>query len=53
VLSGILPKLGTYGLIKVAIPLLPAGVQPFLPYLAAFGVINIIYGAFVPSSSPT
>ena len=38
VLSGILPKLGTYGLIKVAIPLLPAGVRPFLPYLAVFGV---------------
>jgi NADH-quinone oxidoreductase subunit M len=52
VLSGILPKLGTYGLIKVAIPLLPAGVQPFLPYLAAFGVINIIYGAFVAFLQP-
>jgi NADH-quinone oxidoreductase subunit M len=52
VLSGILPKLGTYGLIKVAIPLLPQGVQPFLPYLAAFGVINIIYGAFVAFLQP-
>ena len=52
VLSGILPKLGTYGLIKVAIPLLPEGVQPFLPYLAAFGVINIIYGAFVAFLQP-
>ncbi|MDP8901538.1 MAG: NADH-quinone oxidoreductase subunit M [Actinomycetota bacterium] len=52
VLSGILPKLGTYGLIKVAIPLLPAGVQPFLPYLAAFGAINIIYGAFVAFMQP-
>ncbi|CAN5134964.1 NuoM family protein [soil metagenome] len=46
-LSGILPKLGTYGLLAIAIPLLPQGVAPFLPYLAAFGVINIIYGAFV------
>jgi NADH-quinone oxidoreductase subunit M len=52
VLSGILPKLGTYGLIKVAIPLLPAGVQPFLPYLAVFGAINIIYGAFVAFLQP-
>ena len=52
VLSGILPKLGTYGLIKVAIPLLPEGVQPFLPYLAALGVINIIYGAFVAFLQP-
>ena len=52
VLSGILPKLGTYGLIKVAIPLLPAGVEPFLPYLAVFGVVNIIYGAFVAFMQP-
>jgi NADH-quinone oxidoreductase subunit M len=51
-LSGVLPKLGTYGLIKVAIPLLPQGVEPFLPYLAAFGVINIIYGSFVAFLQP-
>ena len=51
-LSGILPKLGTYGLIRVAIPLLPQGVEPFLPYVAAFGVINIIYGAFVAFLQP-
>jgi NADH-quinone oxidoreductase subunit M len=51
-LSGILPKLGTYGLIRVAIPLLPQGVDPFLPYVAAFGVINIIYGAFVAFLQP-
>ena len=51
-LSGVLPKLGTYGLIRVAIPLLPEGVEPFLPYMAAFGVINIIYGAFVAFLQP-
>ena len=51
-LSGVLPKLGTYGLIAVAIPLLPQGVEPFLPYVAAFGVVNIIYGAFVAFLQP-
>jgi len=51
-LSGVLPKLGTYGLIKIAIPLLPEGSQPFLPYLAAFGVANIIYGSFVAFMQP-
>ena len=51
-LSGVLPKLGTYGLIKVAIPLLPQGVEPFLPYVAAFGVINILYGSFVAFLQP-
>jgi NADH-quinone oxidoreductase subunit M len=51
-LSGVLPKLGTYGLIAVAIPLLPQGVEPFLPYIAAFGVVNIVYGAFVAFLQP-
>ncbi len=52
VLSGVLPKLGTFGLIKIAIPLLPQGVEPFLPYVAIFGVVNIIYGAFVAFLQP-
>lgn len=51
-LSGILPKLGTYGLIKIALPLLPQGVEPFLPYIAILGVINIIFGAFVAFMQP-
>jgi NADH-quinone oxidoreductase subunit M len=51
-LSGVLPKLGTYGLIRVALPLLPQGVDPFLPYIAAFGVLNIVYGAFVAFLQP-
>ena len=51
-LSGILPKLGTFGIIKIALPLLPQGVEPFLPYVAAFGVVNIIYGAFVAFMQP-
>ena len=52
VLSGVLPKLGTYGLIKIALPLLPQGAEPFLPFIAAFGVVNIIYGAFVAFMQP-
>ena len=52
VLSGILPKLGTYGLIKIALPLLPQGAEPFLPYLAILGVVNIIYGSFVAFMQP-
>ena len=51
-LSGVLPKLGTYGIIAVAIPLLPLGIEPFLPYLAAFGVVNILYGSFVAFLQP-
>lgn len=51
-LSGVLPKLGTYGLIKIALPLLPQGVEPFLPFIAALGVVNIIYGSFVAFMQP-
>ncbi len=51
-LSGVLPKLGTYGIIAVAIPLLPQGIEPFLPYVAAFGVVNILYGSFVAFLQP-
>lgn len=52
VLSGILPKLGTYGLLKVALPMLPQGVEPYLPIIAALGVVNIIYGSFVAFMQP-
>jgi NADH-quinone oxidoreductase subunit M len=52
VLSGVLPKLGTYGLLKIAVPLLPQGVEPFLGLLAALGVVNIIYGSFVAFLQP-
>lgn len=51
-LSGVMPKLGTYGIISIAIPLLPQGVAPFLPWIAALGVVNIIYGAFVAFMQP-
>lgn len=52
VLSGVLPKLGTYGIIKIALPLLPEGVQPYLGVLAVLGVINVVYGAFVAFLQP-
>ena len=39
-------------MIKVAIPLLPQWVEPFLPYVAAFGVVNVIYGSFVAFMQP-
>jgi proton-translocating NADH-quinone oxidoreductase chain M len=52
VLSGVLPKLGTYGLIKIAIPLLPQGTEPFLGLLAILGVVNVIYGSFVAFLQP-
>ncbi len=45
VLAGVLLKLGTYGLIRFAIPLFPQAVATFAPLIVALGIIGIIYGA--------
>jgi len=45
ILAGILLKMGAYGLIRVCLTLLPAGVHEFAGWLAVIAAINIIYGA--------
>jgi len=45
-LSGVLLKLGAYGILRVA-DSLPLGLQAFLPWLFALALINILYGAFL------
>ncbi|MDX2271741.1 MAG: NADH-quinone oxidoreductase subunit M [Cyanobacteriota bacterium] len=44
-LAGILLKLGTYGLIRFGLDLLPEGWQVLAPWLAALAVVNVIYGS--------
>jgi len=46
-LAGVLLKMGVYGLIRVAVPVLPEGAETFAPYLGAFGVVGIVYGSLV------
>lgn len=46
-LAGILLKMGTYGFIRVSLPMLPEAAKTFAPYIAALAVISIIYGAVV------
>ncbi len=46
-LAGVLLKMGAYGIIRVSMPLLPAGFEFFQPILIFIGVLSIIYGAFV------
>jgi NADH-quinone oxidoreductase subunit M len=46
-LAGVLLKMGGYGLMRVAIPYAPEGFRVAAPYLAALGVIGIIYGALM------
>jgi len=45
ILAAILLKLGTYGFIRIAIPILPKAAVAWAPYIGALAVIGIIYGA--------
>jgi NADH-quinone oxidoreductase subunit M len=44
-LAGVLLKMGTYGLVRIALPMAPEGMETFAPYLAAFAVTGIVYGS--------
>src|SRR5690606_22094341 len=44
-LAGILLKVGTYGFVRIALPILPEGSQAFAPLMAVLAVVAIIYGA--------
>ena len=47
ILAAILLKLGTYGFIRVAIPILPEAAVSWAPWIGLLAVIGIIYGALV------
>ncbi len=44
-LAGVLLKMGTYGLVRIAVPIAPEGARVLAPFLATFAVIGIVYGA--------
>jgi NADH-quinone oxidoreductase subunit M len=44
-LAGVLLKMGTYGLVRIALPMAPEGMETFAPYLGAFAVAGIVYGS--------
>jgi NADH-quinone oxidoreductase subunit M len=45
ILAAILLKLGTYGFIRIAIPILPDAAHTWAPYIGGLAVVGIIYGA--------
>ena len=45
ILAAILLKLGTYGFVRIAIPMLPEGAVEWAPWIGLLAVIGIIYGA--------
>lgn len=47
ILAGVLLKLGTYGLLRFGLYLLPDAANFFAPALVTLGVVGIIYGAVV------
>ncbi|MGZ4688069.1 MAG: complex I subunit 4 family protein [Acidimicrobiia bacterium] len=44
-LAAILLKLGTYGFIRIALPVLPHAAEKWAPWIGLLAVIGIIYGA--------
>ncbi len=44
-LAGVLLKMGTYGFIRIALPILPDGAVRFAPMIGVLAVIGIIYGS--------
>ena len=47
ILAGVLLKLGTYGLLRFAIPLFPGSAVRYTPLIAALALIGVVYGAWV------
>src|SRR2546428_805389 len=47
ILAGILLKMGGYGLLRIALPILPDAVQLFAKPMLVLSAIAIVYGAYV------
>ncbi|MFH2037744.1 MAG: NADH-quinone oxidoreductase subunit M [Candidatus Zixiibacteriota bacterium] len=47
ILAGVLLKMGTYGFIRICLPLFPEATLEFVPLISILAIIGIIYGALV------
>ncbi|MEA1980462.1 MAG: NADH-quinone oxidoreductase subunit M [candidate division Zixibacteria bacterium] len=47
ILAGVLLKMGTYGFIRICLPMFPEATVAYLPYISVLSIIAIIYGALV------
>ncbi|HEY0451373.1 NADH-quinone oxidoreductase subunit M [Actinophytocola sp.] len=47
ILAGVLLKLGTYGFVRIAMPMLPDTWRRWAPVIIIVGVVSVLYGALV------
>ncbi|EME64078.1 proton-translocating NADH-quinone oxidoreductase, chain M [Rhodococcus ruber BKS 20-38] len=47
VLAGVLLKMGTYGFVRIAMPMLPQSWRDWAPVIIGIGVVSVLYGALV------
>ena len=43
-LAGVLLKMGTYGFVRIAVPVVPEGAELVAPWLGALAAVGIVYG---------
>ena len=46
-LAGVLLKMGSYGFLRLAIPLFPSASENYAPWIGALAVVGILYGGLV------
>ncbi len=44
-LAGVMLKMGLYGLMRAAIPVVPLGAEYFIPVMVVLAIVSILYGA--------
>ena len=47
ILAGVLLKIGTYGFVRLSLPMLPQATAAFMPWLLWLSLAGIVYGALV------
>ena len=52
ILAGVLLKLGGYGFLRYAVPLLPDAAKSYAPIIIGLAIIGILYGALVSMVQP-